>query len=399
MTQSVRDSGAGIHGSSSRVLTENSAPQDLLIKAQVSRRSSHRQDSELLSEDVFKRILSWERKRTERSGKCLLLMLADVESALGKHPTKKDLLAIASALSSPTRETDIFGWHQNGSVLGIIFVELQKRDRDALQPVMSSEVIARLRENLGPEKADQIRISFHFFPEEWDKPNGSGLIDENLYPDLEQQNLGAKVSRMAKRGIDIAGSLFAIILFSPLFILISLAVRLTSKGPILFRQERVGQFGRRFSFLKFRSMQCVNDSQIHQDYVRRFISGEIAQTQGATYKIQKDPRLTSIGGFLRKCSLDELPQLINVLKGDMSLVGPRPAIPYEINFYQVWHRTRFLEVKPGITGLWQVMGRSKTTFDDMVRLDLRYVKQWSLWRDIKILLQTPAAVISGKGAY
>jgi lipopolysaccharide/colanic/teichoic acid biosynthesis glycosyltransferase len=146
-------------------------------------------------------------------------------------------------------------------------------------------------------------------------------------------------------------------------------------------------------------MKCGNDPLFHQDYVRRFISGDIGKVQGVTYKIKEDPRLTPVGGFLRKSSLDELPQLINVLKGEMSLVGPRPAIPYEIDFYQVWHRTRFLEVKPGITGLWQVTGRSKTTFDDMVRLDLRYVRQWSLWLDIKILLNTPRAVLSGEGAY
>jgi lipopolysaccharide/colanic/teichoic acid biosynthesis glycosyltransferase len=146
-------------------------------------------------------------------------------------------------------------------------------------------------------------------------------------------------------------------------------------------------------------MKCGSNSHIHQEYVKQFISGTIAKEQGVTYKITKDPRLTRIGGFLRKSSLDELPQLINVLKGEMSLVGPRPAIPYEIDFYQMWHRTRFLEVKPGITGLWQITGRSKTTFDDMVRLDLRYVKQWSFWLDIKILLRTPQAVFSGEGAY
>jgi lipopolysaccharide/colanic/teichoic acid biosynthesis glycosyltransferase len=146
-------------------------------------------------------------------------------------------------------------------------------------------------------------------------------------------------------------------------------------------------------------MKCGSNSHIHQEYVKQFISGTIAKEQGVTYKITQDPRLTRIGGFLRKSSLDELPQLINVLKGEMSLVGPRPAIPYEIAFYQMWHRTRFLEVKPGITGLWQVTGRSKTTFDDMVRLDLRYVKQRSFWVDIKILLRTPQAVFSGEGAY
>ena len=146
-------------------------------------------------------------------------------------------------------------------------------------------------------------------------------------------------------------------------------------------------------------MKCASDPRIHRDYIKRFIAGEIAKGQGIPFKIKEDPRFTRIGAFLRKCSLDELPQLINVLKGEMSLVGPRPAIPYEIDLYQIWHRSRFLGVKPGITGLWQVKGRSRTTFDDMVRLDLEYVKHWSLWLDIKILLHTPRAVLSREGAY
>jgi exopolysaccharide biosynthesis polyprenyl glycosylphosphotransferase len=326
-------------------------------------------------------------------------MLLDVERVLQVSTSNRVLSGIASALSSPTRETDIAGWHQRNSVLGIIFSELRKTDRDALESLMSAEVRARLRANLGQEQADRIRISFHFFPEDWDKFNGSPLSDEKLYPNVLEHNQARRFSRIAKRAIDILGSVFAIILCSPLFILISAAVKLTSRGPVLFRQQRVGQHGGRFTFLKFRSMKCASDPRIHQDYVGRFIAGEIAKAQDVPFKIRKDPRLTRIGAFLRKCSLDELPQLINVLKGDMSLVGPRPAIPYEIDHYRPWHRSRFLEVKPGITGLWQVTGRSRTTFDDMVRMDLRYAKQWSLWLDIKILLQTPRAVLSGEGAY
>ena len=223
--------------------------------------------------------------------------------------------------------------------------------------------------------------------------------DHNDMADLLECKKAKGPSLFAKRVVDIFGSVFAIIIFSPLFILIAAAVKLTSKGPTFFRQERVGLGGRRFTFLKFRSMKCGSDSQIHQEYIRRFIGGEITKAPGGAFKIKDDPRLTSIGAFLRRSSLDEFPQLFNVLKGDMSLVGPRPAIPYEIDLYRPWHRGRFLEVKPGITGLWQVIGRSKTTFDDMVRLDLQYVKQWSLWLDIKILLQTPRAVLSREGAY
>jgi len=151
-------------------------------------------------------------------------------------------------------------------------------------------------------------------------------------------------------------------------------------------------------------MKCVNDASIHREYIKRFIAGEADSAQvdnnhNVVYKMPNDARVTRVGKFLRKTCLDELPQLINVPSGDMSLVGPRPPIPYELETYQIWHRRRVLEAKPGITGLWQVNGRSRLTFDEMVRLDLQYVRTWSLWLDIKILLQTPRAVLSGQGAY
>ena len=173
----------------------------------------------------------------------------------------------------------------------------------------------------------------------------------------------------------------------------------------MFRQERSGQFGEKFGFLKFRSMYVNNDQDVHREFVQNFItkkpSGEDIDGKSGkiVYKITKDKRITHFGHILRRTSLDELPQFFNVLNGDMSLVGPRPPLQYELEKYDCWHWRRIMEVKPGITGLWQVMGRSSTTFDDMVRLDLKYVTNWSLWLDIMILFKTPRAVISGKGAY
>ena len=150
-------------------------------------------------------------------------------------------------------------------------------------------------------------------------------------------------------------------------------------------------------------MYVNNDATIHRDYVIRFIAGQPAldASHGKTgvYKITNDPRVTPLGRFLRRTSLDELPQLFNVLKGEMSLIGPRPPLPYEFQHYDLWHRRRVLEIKPGITGLWQVSARSRTRFDDMVRLDLRYDRDRSLWLDLKILLRTLKAVLSGSGAY
>ena len=209
---------------------------------------------------------------------------------------------------------------------------------------------------------------------------------------------------MIKRSIDIAGSLFALILASPFLIVIAAIIKLTSKGPVLFRQERIGQHGRKFTFLKFRSMYFTNDHTIHQEYVKRLIAGTASPVEenGRTpevFKLTNDPRITPFGRFLRKTSIDEIPQFLNVLAGSMSLVGPRPPVPYEFECYEMWHRQRLVAVKPGITGQWQVGGRSRTTFDEMVRMDLKYSSSWTVWGDIKILSQTPRAVLSGVGAY
>jgi lipopolysaccharide/colanic/teichoic acid biosynthesis glycosyltransferase len=183
-------------------------------------------------------------------------------------------------------------------------------------------------------------------------------------------------------------------------LIIAMAVKLNSKGPVLFKQERMGKNGRVFTFLKFRSMYIDNDQRHHQDYIKKYISeGENAADSPGVYKLSNDPRVTPVGGFLRKTSLDELPQFFNVLMGDMSLVGPRPPIPYECELYDIWHRCRLLSVKPGITGLWQVTGRSSTTFDDMVRLDLKYINNWSLWLDVKLIVLTPWVILTGKGGY
>jgi len=198
--------------------------------------------------------------------------------------------------------------------------------------------------------------------------------------------------------VDVSGSVMALLILSPVFLSIAALIKATSKGPVFFKQQRIGQAGAEFTFLKFRSMHVNNDPTIHQEYVRKLISQELTEGDG-TYKIKNDPRVTAVGRFLRKSSLDELPQFFNVLKGDMSLVGPRPPIPYEFENYSLWHRRRILEARPGLTGIWQVSGRSRTTFDEMVRMDLRYIREQSLWLDVKILFKTPLAVLRGDGAY
>jgi lipopolysaccharide/colanic/teichoic acid biosynthesis glycosyltransferase len=301
-----------------------------------------------------------------------------------------------------TRETDIVGWYKEQTTVGVVFTGLNVEDRNAVLSTILARVSAALRSELTSEQFGQISLSFHFFPDQWQDEHSGRPSNPALYPDLFTKNNGKRSLLVVKRIVDVACSALLIALCAPLLVLIAILVKLTSRGPILFRQDRIGQYGRRFTFLKFRSMRVDNDPTVHREYVTKLIAGEAERVTASAsgkgvYKLANDQRITRVGAFLRKTSLDELPQLINVLKGDMSLVGPRPPIPYELAAYQTWHRRRVLEVKPGITGLWQVTGRSRVKFDDMVRLDLRYATSWSLWLDLKILLRTPAAVI--KGAY
>ena len=205
-----------------------------------------------------------------------------------------------------------------------------------------------------------------------------------------------------KRIIDIVGAVLGILLLLPVMLIIAIIIKSTSKGPILFCQDRVGLHGQIFKFYKFRSMVHNNNDLIHKQYVSKLINKELPDsgTNGnnhCSYKLKNDPRITPFGKFLRSWSLDELPQFFNILKGDMSLVGPRPATLYEVKNYNAWHLQR-LEIFPGLSGLWQVEGRSKMPFDEMVRLDIRYVRNWSLWLDFKILFRTFKAVMSREGA-
>jgi lipopolysaccharide/colanic/teichoic acid biosynthesis glycosyltransferase len=357
----------------------------------------------VLSETTFMSMLYLERRRAERAQKRYVLLLVDVKDAISDKQKILTVQKITQTLCEITRETDLIGWYVTDHLFGVIATEIGKASSMEVREKISAKFRTAFIHTLGQRKAAQISISFHFFPEERE----GGDVDDSpknvLYPDLSRKKTGRKLALGFKRVLDISGSAFALVLLAPLFGLIALAIRFTSEGPVLFRQERLGQNGKRFKFLKFRSMTKNCDSRIHQEYVSKFIAGQVSDQNGngvkPTFKIQGDPRVTPIGSILRKTSLDELPQFWNVLCGEMSLVGPRPPVEYEFKAYDVWHRRRVLETKPGITGLWQVEGRSRTHFDDMVRLDLKYARAWSIWLDVKILLRTPAAVVSGNGAH
>ncbi len=208
--------------------------------------------------------------------------------------------------------------------------------------------------------------------------------------------------KFIKRLFDITIASFAFITLSPVWMVVALLIKLDSRGAILFKQERVGMDGRKFLCYKFRTMQADADEEIHRAAYRKNIEGLTDANAGSDAKpvfgkVKNDPRVTNFGGFLRRTSLDELPQFLNVLRGEMSVVGARPPIPYEVEDYEIKHRRR-LDMKPGITGLWQVSGRSRLTFEEMVQIDLYYIENWSLWLDLKIILLTLPAVLRGDGA-
>jgi exopolysaccharide biosynthesis polyprenyl glycosylphosphotransferase len=322
-------------------------------------------------------------------------------SKLLRNGDPNTLYKVLRGLANSTRDTDAKGWFEERKTIGVIFTELGTDVKgESVASALLSKVMNALSSNLSIGEINEVRLSFRIFPENWSNRGSVTGGESALYEGLFQEKAPTQISKIMKRSMDVMGSLMALILGAPLFLMIATAVKLTSRGPVLFRQERIGQYGRKFKFLKFRSMYVASDESVHRDYVRSFIANDGASQNGSgVYKIVADKRVTRVGRFLRQTSLDELPQFINVLIGEMSLVGPRPPVAYEVECYRIWHRARLLSAKPGITGLWQVNGRSRVQFDDMVRMDLRYANSWSIWLDLRILLQTPRAVFSGNGAH
>jgi lipopolysaccharide/colanic/teichoic acid biosynthesis glycosyltransferase len=290
-------------------------------------------------------------------------------------------------------DTAIVGWFENGKTLGAILPD-STGTPDAIRTALA--------EQLRASTSVRFSLRVHAYAGPTDAARAV-QADDPFRIEAAATSLQRLAYQAIKRGLDIAGSAALLLLLSPLFLLITVLMKLTSPGPILFRQARVGRMGKPFTMLKFRSMRVNAEQKLHQEFVTNFIKSGAGTNAGASdakapFKLANDPRVTPLGRILRKTSLDELPQLWNVLRGDMSLVGPRPPLGYEVEQYRPWHWRRVLDAKPGVTGLWQVYGRSRTTFDDMVRLDIRYIRTCSVWNDLKILVATPRAVISGTGA-
>src|SRR5580704_4359769 len=252
---------------------------------------------DVLSEESFQRMISLERKRSERSRKPFLLMLVDMGGYVPSERTTQVLGSILSALAVSTRETDVTGWYKHSSVVGVMFTEIGLDDRATVLGTMITRVSETLKSALSFEQFNQVSLSFHLFPEDWNHEDEKRPTNPRLYPDLEKRDESRKLFNNVKRAMDIVGSLLALIIFAPFWLAIALAIKLTSKGPVLFRQRRIGQHGASFTFLKFRSMHIGNDASTHKEYVQQLIAGKAERhpTNGngeGVYKITKDSRIT-----------------------------------------------------------------------------------------------------------
>ena len=356
----------------------------------------------VLTREQFRDVLTRERKRADRFDEPVVLLLIELDDAAKSFRSASGVASKSSwiwmraieALAAAAGETAVVGWYERQTVLGAVVLGTCGADPE-------TPVRRELARRLDEKTVARFAIRSHVYSPASSAQTKEGQSADPFVLDRRSPDHRQTARDGIKRCLDVAGSLALLLMVSPVLFLIAALMKLTSPGPILFRQARVGQMAKPFTMLKFRTMRVNADPRLHHEFVTTFIKSS-AQLHPAgskaLFKLTNDPRVTPLGRILRKSSLDELPQLWNVLRGDMSLVGPRPPLAYEVEQYQPWHRRRVMDAKPGITGLWQVGGRSQTTFDEMVRLDLRYARTRSLWTDIRILLATPRAVISGKGA-
>ena len=268
-------------------------------------------------------------------------------------------------------------------------------------PSVSGNLLFDVMMNVGRRRRVEFRIApslFNYLPRKTEIDQIGALPMIRLF----REPLSSS-ARILKRASDIIIAALALMLLAPAWVVIALVIKLDSRGAVLYKQERVGMDGRVFLCYKFRTMRSDSDESLHRELYRKNIAGlaeaNVGDDRRPIYgKLREDPRITRAGRNLRRLSLDELPQLLNVLRGEMSIVGPRPPIPYEVEAYEVWHRKR-LDMKPGLTGLWQVSGRNRLSFEEMVRLDLFYIENWSLLLDLKIILRTLPVMLRGDNAY
>ena len=345
----------------------------------------------IASPNAFHAVLERERARVDRHGREFSLVLFDVGKTDGE-PTRP----LARVLTNRTRSIDQVGW-LDGRCIGAVLPDTpaegaRKFAEDVCKAIATytSPPVFRVftypSQWLQGNNGDPTQLS------NTDIPKGSKASQANESTNL-MDGLGHLLGYHMpgwKRFIDVVGALFGLILLFPVFLLIAILIKIVSSGPVFFKQERLGYLGRPFTCWKFRTMKIDADIALHQKYLSKLINAEEPMT-----KLDEgdDTRIIPMGKFLRQTGLDELPQLFHVLFGEMSLIGPRPCIPYEAQEYLLWHRKRF-DTMPGLSGLWQVSGKNKTTFKEMMRLDIKYLGQRSLWLDLKILLKTVPTIIA-----
>ncbi len=336
------------------------------------------------SRDVFRIILDRERTRTDRNGHELTLIIFN----LSEEENDNFICILIKTLKARARTIDRLGWYSDGLICVVLpnttLTGGMKFAHDICKKIMEKK--------LSPPD-----FKVYSYPTKW-LPAKSQLIEDKL-KSRKQKRLEfiegvdpVFVKKMPawKRTFDVFGSLFALIFAAPFFIFVPLIIKVFSPGPVFFKQDRVGYGGRIFTFLKFRTMKVSTDTTTHENHLNELIKTEKPMT-----KLDKsnDPRIIPFGKFFRKSCIDELPQLFHVLKGEMSLIGPRPCLPYEAKEYLKWHKYRF-DIKPGMSGLWQVSGKNRLSFKEMIRLDIKYAKKFSIWMDLWILFLTVPAVIS-----
>lgn len=341
-------------------------------------------------EKIFDDMLQRERKRTERSQKPFAMILVHIKH-LVKSKAKKSIRNLSVVLEECFREIDVKGWYKDGSDIGIICPEVEHSSVDALK----KKVESALDKALPPSFYEELTVSYICFPHA-NAEDASSEHALSVYPEFKSNTPKKVTEDVLKRTLDIIVAGTALALTMPILIIFGIAIKCTSKGPVFFKQKRIGFGGKAFTMIKFRTMQVNNDSKEHEKFVKDYINKKTGEDT-TTFKLTNDKRITTVGKIMRKTSIDELPQFINVLLGNMSVVGPRPPIQYEVDEYHVWHRRRVMEVKPGITGFWQVHGRSTTSFETMVRMDIYYIKYRNIFLDILLILQTPLSLL--KGAY
>jgi diguanylate cyclase (GGDEF)-like protein len=394
-------------------------------------------DTGCYNEEYFIHRLRQEKRRAERTEAPLGIVIFDFSAYVKMLNGGSKISKVGECITNNTREIDIKA-HINGNKI-VILMPQTAPDKAALVGEKIKNCLESLLHEHHPQHqialpykietypalktsvAHGNQLSFEhahhtaakqlsqtYFKMSWPSSNSlteAAVIEESQsFSDIKKRVTQIQWQLIIKRTIDFIGAAIGLFIFSPVLLLTALAIKITSPGPVLFRQERLGYRGKKFMFLKFRSMYHDCDDSIHKEYMTKFIDKNNEKHSDKSghcsfHKMTDDPRITPLGKILRKTSLDELPQLYNVLCDEMSLVGPRPPIAYEVDRYSSWHKRRILEVKPGITGLWQVEGRSTLTFDEAVRLDIQYAENWNLLLDLKIILKTFKVVFSGTGAY